>query len=238
VTPAAQNRIVVRPFVVGIDGRSGAGKSTLAAAVAEALCASGGVTVIDGDQFYAGGSAATWDRHTAAEKADRVIDWRRQLPVLEALRRGDPAAWHAFDWEADDWDADVVPLVPQPLVAEPAPVVVLEGAYSCRPELHRVLDLRVLLDVPRAVRRRQLLEREGGDYRAEWEARWSAAEDYYFGTVMPAERFDVVLRGPHTAPILDALLAVRSHPETWSRPVRARPRNPGSSNEGIRDERS
>ena len=72
-------------------------------------------------------------------------------------------------------------------------VVVLEGAYSCRPELHDLLDLRVLLDIPPWVRRRRLLEREGDAFRADWEARWSAAEDHYFGTVMPPERFDLVL---------------------------------------------
>lgn len=74
------------------------------------------VTVIEGDQFYSGGSATSWDGRPAIELADRVIDWRRQL-----------------------------------------------------------------------------LEREGEAYRADWEARWSAAEAHYFDTVMPAERFDLVL---------------------------------------------
>jgi hypothetical protein len=38
------------------------------------------------------------------------------------------------------------------------------------------------------------LDREGEEYRADWESRWSAAEDHYFGTVMPPHRFDLVLR--------------------------------------------
>jgi len=188
------------PLFVGIDGRSGVGKSTLVTAVskdsAEAGDGIGEVTVIEGDDFYAGGSAEVWDRQTAAEKADRVIDWRRQRGVLERLRRCGVAEWHPFDWDAEDWDSDIVPLESAPIVARAAPVVVLEGAYSCRPELHDLLDLRVLLDVPRDVRRRQLLEREGDAYRADWETRWSTAEDYYFGTVMPPERFDLVLGSP------------------------------------------
>jgi hypothetical protein len=57
--------------------------------------------------------------------------------------------------------------------------------------LHDLLDLRVLLAIPRAVRRRQLVGREGLAYRTDWEARWSGAEDYYFGSVMPSERFDL-----------------------------------------------
>lgn len=188
------------PLFVGIDGRSGSGKSTLAAAVSAILGGAtrdaGLVTVIEGDHFYAGGSAEVWDRQTVAEKADRVIDWRRQRDALEQLRKRGVAEWYPFDWEADDWDSDDVPLASEPVTARETPVIVLEGAYSCRPELHDLLDLRVLLDVPCDVRRRQLLKREGEAYRADWEARWSAAEDHYFGTVMPPDRFDLVLGSP------------------------------------------
>lgn len=181
---------------VGIDGRSGAGKSAVAAALSMRMAhdRAGMATVIEGDQFYAGGSAERWDRRTAAEKADRVIDWRRQRAVLEQLRDRGVAEWYPFDWEAEDWDADVVPFAPELIVARAGSVVVLEGAYSCRPEMHDLLDLRVLLDVPREVRRRQLLGREGDAYRADWEARWSAAEDHYFATVMPPKHFDLLLR--------------------------------------------
>lgn len=186
-----------RALIVGIDGRSGSGKSTLAATISSRLGDSehGGplVTVIDGDQFYAGGSAESWDRRTPAEKADNVIDWRRQRLVLEQLRQGAVVEWFPFDWEAANWDSDIVPLAPEPVVTRARSMVVLEGAYSCRPELHDLLDLRVLVDIPHELRRRQLLEREGEAYRADWEARWSAAEDWYFETVMPRERFDVII---------------------------------------------
>jgi uridine kinase len=195
---------VERPFVVGVDGRSGSGKSTLVAAAAARLAGTIGdgtigdgatveVAVIEGDQFYAGGSAHTWDQRSAAVKAATGIDWRRQRAVLESLRRTGSATWRRFDFEAIDWDAEPPPLAADALKLTAGDVVILEGAYSCRPELHDLLDVRVLLDVPTAVRRRQLLEREGAAYRADWESRWSEAEDHYFGTTMPATRFDVVL---------------------------------------------
>ncbi|WP_420451707.1 uridine kinase family protein [Ilumatobacter sp.] len=185
------------PVLVAIDGRSGSGKSTLSKAVVEALDVSGSVdpmvTVIEGDQFYAGGSAQTWDSRPVAERADRVIDWRRQHRLLSQLRSKGVASWRPFDWDADDWDSDDVPLRTEPIRSVIAPVVVLEGAYSARPELHGLLDLRVLLEVPAGVRRRQLLEREGEAYRSDWEARWSGAENHYFGSVMPPARFDLIL---------------------------------------------
>jgi uridine kinase len=56
--------------------------------------------------------------------------------------------------------------------AGPAAVVLLNGAYSARPELSDLYSQRVLLTVARDVRRERLLRREGERYRAEWEARW------------------------------------------------------------------
>lgn len=74
-----------------------------------------------------------------------------------------------------------------------ADTVILEGVYSARPELHDALDVLILLDTPPEQRRRQMLQREGDRYRTDWEARWSAAEDHYFGVIMPLRRFDYVL---------------------------------------------
>ena len=171
------------PVVVALDGRSGVGKSTLARASAEVL----GALVIDGDDFYSGGTGAFWDAMDAEEKVEWVIDWRRQRQVLDSLRRGRRATWSPYDWEADDGRFG------RPVSGGPAEVVILEGAYSARPELADLLDLRVLLEVPPEVRRARLLRREGARYRAEWEARWAEAEDLYFGTRMPRRAFDFVI---------------------------------------------
>lgn len=181
------------PVFIGIDGRSGSGKSTLAGQV-QAELGTDIVTVIEGDQFYAGGSAETWDARSAEEKAANVIDWRRQLDALTELRACGTATWYPFDWEADDWDSDEPLLAATPEETTVTALVILEGAYSCRPELHDVLDKLVLLDPPRDVRRGQLLAREGDAYRADWEARWSEAEELYFGRIMTEDRFDLVLR--------------------------------------------
>ena len=119
------------------------------------------MSVIEGDHFYAGGTAQRWDERTPIERASQVIDWRRQREVLQALRTTGRAEWHPFDWDADDWDTDIVPLRREPLHCAVTPVVLLEGAYSARPELHDLLDLRVLLDTPTDVRLRQTA-RAGG----------------------------------------------------------------------------
>jgi uridine kinase len=174
----------VSPLLVAIDGRSGAGKSTLAAAVSLRT----GAVVIDGDDFYAGSSAEMWDGMTPAQLVEHCIDWRRQRVVLGELSYRRTASWSPYDWDADDGSRSKVAVN-----CQPADVVILEGAYSARPELGELLALKVLLNTPPLIRRQRLLEREGEQYRAEWEARWACAEDHYFESVMPEAAFDLVV---------------------------------------------
>ncbi len=170
------------PLLVALDGQSGAGKSTLAAALAAEI----GAAVVDGDDFYAGGSDAEWDARTAEEKVARCIDWRRlRSEVLEPLLAGRAASWHPFDWEAGHG------LSEHAIVAEPARVVILDGAYSSRTELSDLIELSVLVEAPAEVRRERLVKRDGAI--DEWYARWDEGETYYFTQVRPRSAFDLVV---------------------------------------------
>ena len=175
------------PLVVAIDGRSGTGKSTLAGWMAAQLDA----TVIEQDDFYAGGAFDVWQRLTARQKADRVIDWRRvRREALAPLRAGMSASWRPFDWERLEG------LAPAPVTVQPAPIIILEGAYSSRPELADLIDLSILVTLPDHVRRARLLQREGEDAMSEWHAIWDEAENDYFGRVRPPEAFDLIIERP------------------------------------------
>lgn len=175
------------PIVIAVDGRSGTGKSTLSASIARHV----GATLIDQDDFYAGGDIETWRRLTASEKADRVIDWRRvRAEALLPLRSGTQARWRPFDWEAMEG------LASASITAQPSRIVILDGAYSSRPELADLIDLSILVTLPEAVRRARLQQREGEDFVSEWFFIWDEAEEYYFGTVRPPEAFDLVIDRP------------------------------------------
>ena len=119
----ALQQVSAEPVLVALDGRSGAGKSTLARRVGEQL----GAVVIDGDDFYRGGTDAFWDALGPAEKVDLVIDWERQRSLLTRLRQGEAVTWRPYDWDADDGGLGA------PITAGPAAVVLLDGAYSARP---------------------------------------------------------------------------------------------------------
>ena len=184
VTPVRQTK---SPVIVALDGRSGSGKSTLARAVVDAV---GGVVVIT-DDFYSGGDDEHWASRSAEEKAREAINWERlRAQVLEPLIQGEPASWHPLDFESGigwrGWKDERVSL-------DPSEVVLLDGAYSARPELDDILDVRVLVEAAEGVRRARIARREGDDFAERWHAIWDEAEDHYFINVRPPSSFDVVV---------------------------------------------
>jgi uridine kinase len=174
-----------RPILVALDGRSGTGKSTIARFIASQLS---GVEVT-ADDFWVGGYNSEWDTRTPREKAEKAIDWQKiRAEVLEPLLDGRPTSWHPFNWAAGHGLAE------QTITAEPKPLIVLDGAYSTRPELSDLIDLGVLVKMPNdSHRRNRLIGREGREYMADWHNRWDVAEDYYFTEVRPKDSFDMII---------------------------------------------
>lgn len=83
------------PVLIALDGRTGVGKSTIASRLAAEVRG----IVIDGDQFFSGGSDDAWRSRTPEQRVEGAIDWRRLCTeVLEPLRAGQPAAWGTRRW--------------------------------------------------------------------------------------------------------------------------------------------
>jgi len=180
------------PILIALDGGSGSGKSALAALVAETVDA----TVVPGDDFFvAEVPEAAWDVRTPEERAQDCINWQRlRAEALEPLLAGKPARWQTFDFEAGLRPDGTYRMREAYEERQPAPVIILDGIYSARPELADLIDLAVLVDVPVAVRHARLAAREAADFLAAWHRRWDAAEEYYLTQVRPAASFDLVVR--------------------------------------------
>lgn len=179
------------PLVIALDGRSGVGKSTIASQLAAVLPA----TIIPGDDFFAAElTSADWDARSASERARDAIDWRRlRRQVLEPLRAGQSATWYPFDFVAGERADGSYTLSSEPVRRDPAAIIILDGAYSSRPELANLVDCAILVEAPAATRRERLASRETPDFLEAWHRRWDAAEDYFFTKVRPRESFDVVV---------------------------------------------
>jgi uridine kinase len=183
--------------LIALDGRSGSGKSTLAHALAEDLDA----VVVEADDFYSGGSMIQWARRSARLRADLCIDWARlRREALIPLLAGTAATWHPFDWDTE------TALLAIATTLRPAPFVILDGAFSTRPELMDLIDYTVLVTVSDGIRRERLNRREGEQYLTDWHPIWAAAEDYYFTHVQRPTDFDA--HSPATVRLFRRLEAI------------------------------
>lgn len=169
-----------RALVVGIDGRSGVGKSTAAQWLADKT---GGI-VIDGDSFFAGGVGIRSE--SPQVRSDMCIDRPKLSGVLEGLRSRRIVSYRPFDWDAFDGS-----LSPQEIRIVSSSIYILDGVYSCHPDLDDLVDLRTCAYVSDQTRMNRLLEREG--QIGPWERQWHEAEEWYFRYVMPLQRFHLSL---------------------------------------------
>jgi uridine kinase len=171
------------PVVVAIDGRSASGKTTLALWLAAEL----GATLVHMDDFYRDmPEPARWLLRPA-QGVEQFFDWQRlRREALEPLSRGHAVSYRGYDWDAGGG------LSAEHHVVEAAAVVILEGVYAARPELDDLVHLRVLVDASPERRARRRLER--ADHQG-LEARWDAAEEFYFTEIRPPDTFHRVLDG-------------------------------------------
>jgi len=178
-------------IIVALDGPSGAGKSSIASALAPVLPAA----ILPTDDFFAAQiTGAEWDARTPRERARDAIDWVRLRGLaLEPLRAGRPAVWSPFDFAGGERLDGSYAISARTERCDPAPVILVDGAYSSRPELADLIDLSVLIDASEAVRSVRLAARESADFLRAWHDRWDGAEAYYFRYVRPPSSFDVVV---------------------------------------------
>ena len=181
------------PFLVALDGASGAGKSTVAALLSRDLEA----VMVPGDDFFAAEiTDAAWAALDPRGRAAAAIDWPRlRKEAIEPLLAGRIASWHPFDFAAGTRADGTYAMAAEPVERPPRRVIVLEGAYSCRPELGDLIDLSVLVIAPVADRRRRIVQREvDPEWTDAWHTRWDAAEEFYFTNIRPPSSFDLVVR--------------------------------------------
>jgi uridine kinase len=175
----------VSPLLVALDGGSGAGKTRLATRLAEQI----GASVVNTDDFWAGGDDEVWEARTVQERVELVIDWRRlRSEAVVPLLAQKTAQYLKADFVRNLGVSDEI------VTIHPAEVIIIEGIYSCRPELADLVSLSVLVDVPLKTRHRGRIAREG-THDSAWHHLWDEPEEYYFSVVMPRSAFDMVING-------------------------------------------
>jgi uridine kinase len=156
--------------IIAIDGPGGAGKSTLAKLLSGRL---GRAPVLHTDDF------ASWD--------DPLNWWPRLVAdVLEPLARNETARYRRTDWgnkDHEEWGE-----------VAPSEFLILEGVGASREAFRPFLTYSIWVDVPRSLRLRRGLKRDGQEARGQWE-KWMSEEDDYIERERPQEWVDLVLPG-------------------------------------------
>lgn len=179
---ATTDRLLARKsaIVIAIDGRCGAGKSTLAACLADALSA----TVIHADDFFLRPEQRTEARF--AEPGGNMDRERLMEEVLIPLSHGIPFTYRPFDCHTLALKA--------PVEVFPSPITVVEGSYTCHPELWKYYDLHIFMDIDPQTQLSRIEARSGSDAVRRFAERWIPLEERYFSAYPIAERFEMIVR--------------------------------------------
>lgn len=158
-------------IIIAVDGRCASGKTTFADELKKNLPC----TVLHMDDFFLRSHQRTKERLSLPGEN---VDHERFLEqVLLPLSRNELFAYNAFDCKTQNFK-DSVDITP-------TAVTVVEGAYSCHPELVGFYDLTVFIDVEKDVQLERILKRNGKEKLKIFKEHWIVFEERYF------EAFDI-----------------------------------------------
>lgn len=154
---------------VALDGRSASGKTTTANAVAEKLRDSISCEVIPMDDFFLRPEQRTKER--LLEPGGNVDAERFKEEVLKPLKEGMAFSYRPFDCHTQS--------LAEPVFVKACRVVLIEGAYSCRPDLWNSYDYHIFFDVDRRKQMERITARNGAEGAKCFEERWIPLEEKY-----------------------------------------------------------
>lgn len=165
-------------FCIAIDGRCASGKSTLGKQVQEAL----GCNLFHMDDFFLRPEQRTAKRY--AEAGGNVDRERFLAEVLLPLQSAKPFAYQKFDCRSM--------ALQEPTKLVPHPISIIEGVYSCHPDLWDFYDLRVFLTVNPETQLKRLQKRNP-DKLDKFRQEWIPMEERYFAAYAIEGRADLCL---------------------------------------------
>ena len=174
-----QKRGGITPLLIAIDGGAGSGKSTLGAQLRSIYRC----PLLHMDDFFLRPHQRTPQRLALA--GGNVDRERFEEEVLRPCRAGLPIAYRRYDCGTQT-------LLP-PQEISPAPLVIVEGSYSCHPALRPYYDLTVYLDISPALQRRRIERRNSPEMQQRFFDIWIPMEQRYFEAFSIPQLCDLVL---------------------------------------------
>lgn len=173
-----------RVLVIGIDGMCASGKTTLS----ERLAACFNAAVIHMDDFFLPKELRTQERLNAP--GGNVHYERFKDEVFEKLLNIKNGAASSFSYRRFDCSAMKYDSIP--VICPPSQLYIVEGAYSMRPELCALYDLKIFSEIDPGLQRKRILSRNGQAGLKSFTERWIPMENKYFDFYSIREGCDII----------------------------------------------
>lgn len=153
---------------IAIDGRCGSGKTTLANKLKEYL----DCHIFHMDDFYLQEYQRTYERYN--EPGGNVDRERFKKEVLDPLKNQQDVLYRPIECSSMS--------ISEGTVYPYKPINIIEGSYSCHPELIDDYDMTIFLDIDESLRYKRIEERNGKEALSMFIKKWIPLEEKYFSS--------------------------------------------------------
>ncbi len=166
--------------VIAIDGCCASGKTTLAQKIAEEI----GAQVIHTDDFFLPFELRTAERY---DLPGGNIHFERFVEeVINGIKRGKPFEYRIFNCKIGGYDG--VKSI------DPSKPIIIEGAYSLRPEFADAYDYKIFMTVDKEIQLDRILTRNGSEALEIFKLKWIPLENRYFEFFGIEKQCDIVIK--------------------------------------------
>lgn len=166
--------------LIAIDGPCGSGKTTIANFMELSL----GCNVIHMDDFFLRPEQRSEERISVP--GENIDHERFEKEVLVPLSEERDFSYLPFDCSTQTFG--------EMISVKNKRITVIEGSYSCHPELFKYYDFSVFIDIDRSLQLKRIEGREGTERLSVFVEKWMPLEESYFSEFDIKNKCDIVIK--------------------------------------------